>query len=151
MKPQFRRATEVDVAAVGLLVRTAYAKWVPVIGREPLPMKANYEAAVRAHLVDLLEVDGALAAVLEMIAEPEWLLIENLAVAPSFQRQGLAGILLARAADTAQALGLKGLRLFTNKKFESNVDLYLRHGFTVDREEPFMGGFTVYMSKALVT
>ena len=139
-----------DVAAVGLLTRTAYAKWIPVIGREPLPMRADYEVAVREHLVDLLEVDGVLAAVIEMIPERDWLLIENLAVAPAFQRQGLAGVLLKRASDTAMALRRKGLRLFTNKKFGSNVDLYLRHGFTVDREEAFMGGFTVHMSKTFV-
>ena len=131
------------------LSRAAYAKWVPVIGREPLPMKANYEAAVREHLVDLLEVDGMLAALVEMIPESEWLLVENLAVAPTFQRRGCARILLERAQETALALRLKGLRLFTNKLFESNVDLYLRYGFAIDREEPFMGGITVYMSKSL--
>ena len=145
----FRRAGEEDAAAVRSLSRAAYAKWVPVIGREPLPMKANYEAAVREHLIDLLEVDGMLAALVEMIPESEWLLIENLAVAPTFQRRGCARILLERAQETALALRLKGLRLFTNKLFESNVDLYLRYGFAIDREEPFMGGITVYMSKSL--
>ncbi|MBD9667125.1 GNAT family N-acetyltransferase [Variovorax sp. VRV01] len=149
MSLQFRRAGEKDAAAVGLLTRAAYAKWVPVIGREPLPMKADYESAVREHLVDLLEVDGKLAALVEMIPEPDWLLIENLAVAPTFQRRGYARILLERARDTGLALRLKGLRLFTNKLFESNVDLYLRHGFAIDREEPFMDGVTVYMSKLL--
>lgn len=74
-------------------------------------MTADYEAALRKHLIDLLEVDGMLAAL----------------VAPRF----------------------KGLRLFTNKLFDSNVDLYLRHGFAVDREEPFMRGITVYTSKSL--
>lgn len=135
---------------MSMLTRAAYAKWVPVIGREPLPMKADYELAVKKHLVDLLEVDGTLAALIEMIPEPEWLLIENLAVAPTFQRRGCARILLERAQDTALTLRLNGLRLFTNKQFESNVDMYLRHGFAIDREEPFMGGVTVYMSKSLV-
>lgn len=134
-----------------MLTRAAYAKWVPVIGREPLPMKADYEAAVRKHRIELLEVDRTLVALIEVIPDSEWLLIENLAVAPTFQRRGYARILLERAQDTALALRLKGLRLFTNKLFESNVDLYLRHGFAVDREEPFMGGVTVYMSKSLVS
>ena len=147
MNFHFRSATEKDAAAVSVLTRAAYVRWVPVIGREPLPMKTDYESAVREHLVDLLEVDGRLVALIEMIPEPEWLLIENLAVAPIFQRRGYARILLERAQDTALALRLKGLRLFTNKLFESNVDLYLRQGFAVDREEPFMGGITVHMSK----
>lgn len=149
MNFHMRRATVTDAPDVGWLTRAAYAKWVAVIGREPLPMKADHEVAVREHLVDLLEVDGVLAGLVEMIPEPQWLLIENLAVAPAFQGRGCARILLAQAEQTAKALHLKELRLFTNKQFASNVDLYLHHGFRVDREEPFMGGFTVYMSKSL--
>lgn len=41
MNFQIRRATTDDAPTVGLLTRAAYAKWVPVIGREPLPMKAD--------------------------------------------------------------------------------------------------------------
>ena len=36
-----------DAHIVRALVRSAYAKWVPVIGREPLPMVADYDRAVR--------------------------------------------------------------------------------------------------------
>lgn len=146
---QIRRATADDAPQVALLTRAAYAKWVPVIGREPLPMKADYAAAVNRHWVDLLHADGVLAGLIEMIPEPQWLLIENLAVAPAFQGRGCARMLLAQAEQTAKALQLHGLRLYTNKQFASNVDLYRHHGFAVDREEPFMGGFTVYMSKPL--
>lgn len=149
MAIQLRRATEKDAEAVRLLTRAAYAKWVPLIGREPLPMQADYDSAVTEHLVDLLEIDGRLAGLIEMIPEPEWLLIENLAVAPAFQRCGYSRVLIDRGQAMASALQLKGLRLFTNKLFGSNVDLYLRHGFAVDREEPFMGGVTVHMSKPL--
>ena len=41
------------------------------------------------------------------------------------------------------------LRLLTNTAFEANVSLYKRFGYVVDREEPFMNGVTVYMSKKL--
>ncbi|RZA25597.1 MAG: N-acetyltransferase, partial [Proteobacteria bacterium] len=64
-----RRAVPGDAAAVRSLTREAYAKWVPVIGREPKPMTADYDAVVRDHLVDLLEVDGKLAALIEMCPE----------------------------------------------------------------------------------
>ena len=39
--PALRRAVADDAAAVRVLTREAYAKWVPVIGREPLPMRAD--------------------------------------------------------------------------------------------------------------
>jgi hypothetical protein len=59
-----RRATAEDAAAVRALVRAAYAKWVPVIGREPRPMTANYDEAVHEHLITLLTIDGSLIGVI---------------------------------------------------------------------------------------
>ena len=57
-----RTAAPADAAAIRDLTRAAYAKWVPVIGREPKPMGPDYEAAVREHRFDLLHVAGELAA-----------------------------------------------------------------------------------------
>lgn len=42
---QLRRATAADAANVRALARAAYAKWVPLIGREPIPMTADYDRA----------------------------------------------------------------------------------------------------------
>ena len=144
-----RRAGPADAAAVRTLTRAAYAKWVPVIGREPLPMTADYEHAVRAHRIDLLVAAGALAALIEMVPEQNVLLIENVAVAPAFQGQGLGRRLMAHAETVARELGLGRLRLYTNALFTENVALYRRLGYAIDREEPFRGGVVVHMSKAI--
>jgi ribosomal protein S18 acetylase RimI-like enzyme len=146
---ELRRAVPADAAAAQELTRKAYAKWIPVIGREPRPMKANYDAAVREHLVDLLYVEGRLAALIEAIPQADHLLIENVAVLPSLQGRGLGRRLMACAEALAISLGLPEVRLYTNKDFATNVRLYLGLGYRVDREEPFMGGITVYMSKPL--
>jgi len=37
-----------DASAIRALTREAYAKWVPVIGREPKPMMADYAKAVQS-------------------------------------------------------------------------------------------------------
>ena len=60
-----RPAVAADVARIRALTRAAYAKWVAVIGREPLPMQADYEWALREHAIDLLIVGGALAGLIE--------------------------------------------------------------------------------------
>ena len=39
---ELRRAVMADAPAVAALTRDAYAKWVPLIGREPKPMTADY-------------------------------------------------------------------------------------------------------------
>jgi GNAT superfamily N-acetyltransferase len=143
------RATLDDAPAVRDLVRSSYAKWIPVIGREPKPMGADYEHAVAHHLVDLLYTGGELAGLIEMITEPGCLLIENVAVSPAFQGRGYGRLLLTHAEALAGSLGLHKLRLYTNKMFAENVQLYLKLGYAIDREEPFRGGVAVYMSKPI--
>ena len=54
-----RTATKEDVFAIRALIRDAYAKWVPLIGREPLPMTADYALAVRTHRFDLRVIISA--------------------------------------------------------------------------------------------
>ncbi|RZS82134.1 acetyltransferase (GNAT) family protein [Phyllobacterium myrsinacearum] len=143
------RATMGDADAVRSLVRSAYAKWIPVIGREPKPMGADYEHAVQHHLVDLLYADGELAGLIEMIRETGCLLIENVAVAPAFQGRGYGRLLLTHAEALAGSLGLREIRLYTNKMFAENIALYLKLGYAIDREEPFLGGIAVHMRKPI--
>ena len=86
---ELRRANPSDADAIRQLTRAAYAKWLPVIGREPTPMGADYEAAVRSHRFDLLYVEGALRGLIETTDEGDQLLIVNVAISPEFQGRGL--------------------------------------------------------------
>ncbi|WIM11161.1 MAG: GCN5-related N-acetyltransferase [Enhydrobacter sp.] len=142
-----RRALAADAPRIRGLTRSAYAKWIVAIGREPLPMAADYDRAVREHIVDLLFVGAELAGLVEMVDGGDHLLIENVAIAPSFQRQGYGGLLVTQAERVAHSLRLPELRLYTNARFAGNVEFYRRHGYAVNREEPFKGGITVFMSK----
>jgi GNAT superfamily N-acetyltransferase len=144
-----RRAVAADAAAVRTLVRDAYAKWVPVIGREPKPMTANYDTAVRLNRVDLALVEGELVGLIETIDRSDHLLIENVAVAAARHGQGIGSQLMAHAEAIARAAGYREVRLYTNQRFEANVQLYLKLGYTIDREETSDLGVTVYMSKRL--
>ena len=142
-----RSAVAADAPAIRALTRAAYAKWVPLIGREPKPMKADYEAAVRDHRFDLLYAGGELAALIETIPGEGHLLIENLAVAPAFQGRGLGRMLMAHVEQLAVASGVPEIRLYTNKLFAENLQIYARLGYRVDREETFKSGIVVHMSK----
>ncbi|HEY3849065.1 MAG TPA: GNAT family N-acetyltransferase [Acetobacteraceae bacterium] len=148
-REHIRRATQADAGAIRDLTRAAYAKWVPVIGREPKPMAADYDAAVRDHMIDLLHVGGEFAGLIETILAADHLLIENVAVAPAFQGRGYGRRLMAHAEQLAMSLGHAETRLYTNQMFDENVRLYRRLGYRVDREEAFPGGGVVHMSKPL--
>jgi ribosomal protein S18 acetylase RimI-like enzyme len=146
-KINLRQGNITDADAIASLTRDAYAKWVPVIGREPLPMLVDYAEAVRQHHFDLLFAGQVLAALIETVPQEDTLLIVNVAVRPLFQGLGYGKRLLHMADDRATELGLRGTRLFTNKAFAANLALYASLGYCVDREEPFRGGVTVYLSK----
>jgi GNAT superfamily N-acetyltransferase len=144
-----RAATVADVDGIRALTREAYSKWVPLIGREPLPMTADYAEAVRKHRIDLLEANGELLALIEMVPREDHLLIENVAVSPRHQGKGIGRKLLVHAEQVAAELGVSDMRLYTNKRFVENVQLYLRYGYAIDREEPLKDGFLVHMSKRI--
>jgi ribosomal protein S18 acetylase RimI-like enzyme len=148
---EIRPAVLKDAAGIRALTRAAYAKWVPLIGREPLPMQADYERAVVEHTIDLLNVDGALAGLIETMLQPDHLWIENIAVAPEQQGRGFGRLLLDHAERRAVRCQRTQIRLLTNQAFAANLELYAKRGYCVDRTEPFRGGTTVYMSKRIGT
>jgi len=148
--PRLRRAGPADAIAVRALTRLAYAKWVPLIGREPLPMTADYDRAVAAHMIDLYEADGRLLALIETITAGDHLLIENLAVHPDQQGKGLGELLLGHARELARELGHGEIRLYTNAAFAANIAFYAKRGFSEYSREAFpKGGHLVRMKQRL--
>ena len=123
---ELRQAMATDAAAIRELTRAAYARWVPLIGREPKPMTANYEEALARHRFDLAYIEGTLAALFETVREADHLLVENVAVSPSFQGRGLGRKLMAHAETLAKAMGFDTIRLYTNQRFAENIALYRR-------------------------
>ena len=153
-KRSFRRATPADAATVHDITHAAYAKWVPVIGRKPKPMTADYDKAVVTNVIDLLEEDGQPIALIEMISElssePAHLLIENIAVMPERHGEGIGSVLLARAQTTARGFGVNEMRLYFHEKFVTNHLFYARRGFVEFARVPHpAGGEIVHMKKSI--
>ena len=145
--PELRTATPADAAAIRELVRAAYGKWVPLIGREPKPMTADYDHAVREHIVFVLEEEGRLLGVLEIIPGDDHLLIENVAVAPTAQGRGIGQRLMAHAETLARARPVDELRLYTNERFEPNIRLYEKLGYAIYNRARMGAGVAVWMRK----
>jgi GNAT superfamily N-acetyltransferase len=145
-----RRARLDEADAICAVVRAAYAPWVPIIGREPRPMQADYRRAVLDHRFDLIHAtDGSILALIETEIRDAHLWIENIAVAPVAQGQGIGHELLAFAERLAADTSRSRLKLLTNGKMAANIGLYRSVGYVIDREEPFGDGTVVYMSKML--
>lgn len=147
--PALRPARPADAPAVTALVRAAYARWVPRLGREPAPMTEDDAALIAAGAVTLLEDAGALLGVLVLIPEPDALLIENVAIAPDAQGRGLGGLLLAEAERVGREIGRCRVRLYTNAAMTENIGFYARRGFVETRRATEHGLHRVYMEKPL--
>jgi ribosomal protein S18 acetylase RimI-like enzyme len=142
-----KQATVADAAAVLALTRAAYAKWVAVTGREPLPMRIDYAQALLKNRFDLVYEGDVLAALIETQREPDHLLIVNVAVSPAFQKRGLGRQLMAHAETLALEAGLPTLLLYTNSLMAENIAFYKKLGYRITLEKPFGTSIQVYMSK----
>ena len=110
-------------------------------------MQADYTIAVTQNAFDLVEINGALIALLETKANTDHLYIVNVAVNPATQRQGFASKLLERAEVKAAALGLNELRLITNALYAENLRFYEKRGYEITSRGPLLGGEAVHMRK----
>lgn len=144
-----RRAVLSDARAVSECVNTAYAHWIPRIGRKPWPMLQDYSAVIQTEHVVVAEAGGEVAGVLVLSETSEGFFIDNVAVLPSRKGQGIGRALLVHAEQEAMARGHMSLNLYTNEKMSENIALYERAGY-VEYERRQEDGFRrVFLRKAL--
>jgi ribosomal protein S18 acetylase RimI-like enzyme len=91
--------------------------------------------------------DSDVAGVLVLRPDGDALMVENVAVDPARQGEGLGRALLTFASDQAAVRGVEELRLYTHELMTSNIDLYERLGWEeYDRLEQH-GFARVFMRK----
>lgn len=130
MQTDIRVAEMADLDAVVRIVRDAYSGYIPRIGKPPGPMLDDYGQRIRDRTLFVAERDGRLAGLLVLLPAPDHLLLDNLAVAPSFQGQGVGGALMQFAEAEALRGGYGELRLYTHAKMTENVAMYAALGWT---------------------
>ena len=84
----FRRAVLSDAPVIHDLIRRAYAHYIPILGYAPGPMRRHYKIQLAENPVWLAVAGYELAALLELIIEPESVVVEDLAVAPEAPASG---------------------------------------------------------------
>jgi GNAT superfamily N-acetyltransferase len=149
VQPVPRRATARDVPAIADLVTSAYRHYEPLIGRTPLPMLADYAEAVRDHQIWVLDGPAGPVGVLELEPRPDHLWIENVAIAPDRQGEGLGRLLLEHAESEARRMELDEIGLLTNERYAANIAMYTRYGYRETHRVPHRGTDLVYFRKRL--
>jgi GNAT superfamily N-acetyltransferase len=147
-----RRARPEDRGAVEAIVHAAYAIYVDRIGKPPGPMLDDYARLIADGLVSVFEdASGTIAAIIVLVPQPDHLLLDNIAVRPDQQGQGLGRRLIAFAEDEARRLAFAELRLYTHEKMVENIALYTRLGFAETGRGHQAGYDRVFMTKRLTT
>ncbi|WP_162244684.1 GNAT family N-acetyltransferase [Aureimonas sp. Leaf454] len=146
---ELKRAKPAEAEAIFELVRAAYAKWIPVLGREPIPMTADYDRAVRDNEVDVLYDSRDMVALIQTVERADDLLIESVAVAPDWQGAGLGQRLLRHAEAKARAGKRNRISLQMNEIFGDTIRHYEAAGFRIDGRDLQDDGTMVRMSKDL--
>ena len=133
-----RPAVQEDVAAIEALVESAYRPWVERIGLEPGPLHHDYAERVEQADAFVVEDGGKLVGLLVLLAEGDHLLLENVAVDPGRQGEGIGSRLLDLAEERAAAAGLPSILLFTHGLMAANIAIYERRGYLREqRDDPY--------------
>lgn len=142
-----RLATLVDLPAVQQIVETSYADYIPLIGRRPAPMDADYAAAIGAG--QLYVLGHPTVGCLVMFPEGDAIEIDMIAVSPEAQGQGIGRRLLDFVAEQARSTGQTKLTLYTNAKMARNVVIYEKYGFTITHRATVDGFDRIFMEMAV--
>jgi len=148
-EPRIRAATPCDVPEVALIVADAYRHYIPRMGKPPGPMLDDYAAHVAEGVVWVLESGPAIAGILVLFPQPDHLLLDNIAVAPGRQGEGIGRRLLAFAEAEAVRLGYREIHLYTHETMVENQRLYAAIGYEETGRGTQAGYERVFMRKRL--
>jgi ribosomal protein S18 acetylase RimI-like enzyme len=126
---RIRPAIPDEAMDVHQLVQRAYEHYVERIGRRPGPMEEDYAEKVAQGLAFVADEAGEVAGLVVLVREPDHLLVENVAVVPERQGEGIGRALLAFAETVAREAGTPTLRLYTHAAMTENLALYPRLGY----------------------
>jgi ribosomal protein S18 acetylase RimI-like enzyme len=148
-EPRIRAAAAADVRAIRQIVEEAYRHYIPRIGKPPGPMLDDYAARVSEGVVWVIEEGCSLGGVIVLLPGPDYLLLDNIAIAPARQRSGLGRRLLAFAEAQAVRRGYPEIRLYTHQTMTENQRLYARIGYEETGRGSESGYERVFMRKRL--
>lgn len=127
-------------------MQAAYSGYQQRLGGQRLPpMDADYLSEINNYPTWVVESDGNIVGGLVMSFENNQAAIENIAVNPACQGQGIGRALIEFAEARASEQNHSELKLTTHALLAENIALYRHLGW----EETGSNGTRVFMSKAV--
>jgi ribosomal protein S18 acetylase RimI-like enzyme len=144
-----RQAEARDELEIRDCAEQAYARYVPLIGRKPAPMVADFAAQIAAAEVWVATDDqDAFQGFIVFYAEEGHILLENVAVLPRAAGRGVGKALIGFCENAARQRGMN-VHLYTNEKMTDNLSIYPRLGYVEVARRSEDGFNRVYFEKTL--
>ena len=145
-----RLATEKDLAAVRDCAQQAYARYVPLIGRKPAPMVADFERQIAEGAVHIaINPMGEFQGYIVFFPEHDHILLESVAVLPSATGKGIGKTLIQFCEEQGRRQSLAAVHLYTNERMTENLAIYPRLGYVEVARRSEDGFKRVYFEKRL--
>lgn len=146
-----RPAPPADQPAIQACAEQAYARYVPLMGRKPAPLLADYASQIAAGWVHVaLDEQASLQGFIVFYPHDNHMLLENVAVLPSASGRGVGKALITLCESHARQLGLNAVQLYTNERMTENLSLYPRLGYVEIARRSEDGFNRVYFEKLLM-
>ena len=144
-----RQAEANDEPVIRDCAEQAYARYVPLIGRKPAPMVADFAAQIAAGEVWVATDDqDAFQGFIVFYAEEGHILLENVAVLPRAAGRGVGKALIGFCESAARQGGMN-VHLYTNEKMTDNLSIYPKLGYVEVARRSEDGFNRVYFEKSL--
>ena len=142
-----RQATQSDCPAIEAIAARAYAPYVDLIGRRPAPMDTDFADRIAKALV-LVSGRPPRGYVIALTSRDPWH-VENLAVDPDAESEGIARALMSEIERRARAAKVSGIDLYTNARMERALGFYPRLGYFATGRRVEAGFDRVFFLKLL--
>ncbi|MFT5218697.1 MAG: ribosomal protein S18 acetylase RimI-like enzyme [Planctomycetota bacterium] len=148
-KESIRIATADDLGAVQSCANQAYNHYIERIGKAPAPMIADFAASIAAADLYVCEQEAEVVGFVVFYAKGDRMHLENVALLPGCQGQGLGARMIAFVEIRARELGFSRVELYTNAKMIENLGIYPRLGYLQFDRRVEDGFDRVYFKKIL--
>ncbi len=146
---KIRAGTKADASWLKACTDQAYSDYVLLLGRIPLPMTIDYQAAFDDFDIWVAEHTGTKVGLLMLQHEEAHTTIYSVAVLPDYTGRGIGRSLLRQAERVAMAKGLNLVRLYTNELMTRNLALYRGLGYVDSHVTQYKGSNIVHLKKIL--
>lgn len=144
-----RAAVLLDIPAIKDCATAAYEVYVHRIGKEPAPMQANFVEQLTTHAIDVYEHQGTIVAYIVYQAQKQTMMLENVAVHPSYAGHGFGSGLIHHVEKIAVQQHIATVSLYTNEAMIENLRLYPKLGYRETHKAEEDGFSRVYFEKSV--